>query len=123
MSVLFLGLFTVFVASGCSCSCTSSMCSEDDEKNIQKQIEKQHIEEWRNSYTLAGNNIEHSAYTAYANSKIEELYLETDCGKSGQCSEQEIMSVKNSIKRANNNIWLNELESISEDRVNCKSSP
>ena len=38
MFVMLMGLFTVTIASGCSC--TSSMCTETDEKNIKKQIEK-----------------------------------------------------------------------------------
>jgi len=113
MTVLFMCLFTVFVTTGCSCSCTSSMCSEADENNIKKQIEKNNIEGWRNTFSLSGQKTEHDDYIAYANAKVEEIYIETDCGKSGTCTTEEIANVKNSIKRANNNAWLNELEELS----------
>lgn len=115
MTVLFMCLFTVFVASGCSCSCTSSMCSETDLQNIKSKIEKQNIEEWRTSYALSGQKVEHEDYIAYANAKIEQLYLETDCGKSGTCGAEEIASVKASIKNKHNNEWLNELENLSPE--------
>ena len=114
MAVLFTCLFTVFVATGCSCSCTSSMCSEADEQNIKKQIEQNNIEEWRNTFSLSGQKNEHEDYIAYANAKVEELYVNTDCGKAGaSCTAEEIANVKSSIKRANNNKWLNELEKLS----------
>ena len=113
LSVLFISLFTVFVASGCSCSCTSSMCSEEDEYNIRKKIEKDNIEEWRNKAALSGMNIESEAYTVYANTKMEEEYLTTDCGISGTCSDAEIAAAKSNIRKQNNNKWLNELEELS----------
>lgn len=110
---LFIGLFTVTVASGCSCSCTSSMCSEEDESNIKKAIEKQNIEEWRNTAALGQMKVESDEYTAYANSKVEELYLLSECGKLGNCSPEQIASTKSTIKNENNNAWLNELEALS----------
>lgn len=112
MAFLFIGLFTVSISSGCSC--TSSMCSDADEANIKEQIEKKNIEEWRKTATLSGMKIESDEYTAYANTKIEALYLETECGKSNTCTEAEITNAKNKIKSENNNKWLNELESLSE---------
>ena len=115
ITFLFIGLFTMVVASGCSCSCTSSMCSEQDEKNIKSQIEKNNIEEWRNTAALAGTKVESDEYKVYADAKVEELYLDTDCGKSGTCTTEQITSLKNSIRNQNNNKWLNELESLSED--------
>ena len=118
LTVLFISLFTVFVASGCSCSCTSSMCSEEDEANIRRQIEKNNIEEWRNTAALSGMNIESADYTAYANAKVEEVYLTTECGISGDCTETEISAEKSKIKNQNNNKWLNELEALDETDAN-----
>ena len=118
LSVLFISLFTVFVASGCSCSCTSSMCSEEDEANIKRQIEKNNIEEWRNTASLSGMNIESDAYKVYANQKVEELYLTSDCGISGTCDEAAINATKSQIRNQNNNKWLNELEMLSSSDEN-----
>lgn len=113
---LFMCIFTVSVASGCSC--TSSMCSEADEANLKKQIEKNNIEEWRNTAALSGMKVESDAYTAYANQKVEELYLLSDCGISGTCSAEQIASTKATIKSAHNNEWLNSLEELSTEDEN-----
>ena len=72
--VLFVGLFTTMVASGCSC--TSSMCSESDEQNIRRGIEKKNIAEWRNTAAVSNTmKVETDEYIAYANNKVEEIYL------------------------------------------------
>lgn len=118
MSFLFIGLFTIMVSTGCSCSCTSSMCSEQDEKNIKAELEKKHIEEWRNTAALSGTKVESDEYIAYANAKVEALYLTSECGISGTCSAEEIVAAKNLIRNQNNNKWLNELEALSESDSN-----
>ena len=43
-------LFGVLIATGCSC--TNSMCSEQDLANIKNQIEVSNIDSWRESYSL-----------------------------------------------------------------------
>ncbi len=109
---LCIGLFTIITATGCGCSCTSSMCSEQDINNIKQHIEKTNIEKWRNTAALS-MNIESEEYTAYANAKVEEMYLDTECGKSGTCTTEQINSAKADIRTKNNNLWLNELEELS----------
>lgn len=108
---LFIGLFTVTVASGCSC--TSSMCSDADEQSIRSSIEKSNIEQWRTTAAVSGMKVESDEYTAYANAKVEELYLSTECGISGTCTTEQIATVKNEIKKTYNNEWLNALENLS----------
>lgn len=123
MAFLFIGIVTVSVSSGCSC--TSSMCSSADEESIKKQLEKNNIEEWRNTATLSGMKIESDEYIAYANNKVEELYLTSECGISGTCSDEEITATKNTIKSNNNNKWLNELEELSstdENYINTRTN-
>ena len=46
-------LFGVLIATGCSC--TNSMCSEQDLKNIKTQLEEQNITEWRENFGLNQN--------------------------------------------------------------------
>ena len=116
MFLLFIGIFTISVASGCSCSCTSSMCSENDIANIKKQIEKNNIEGWRNSATLAGITVESEDYKRYAEAKVDELFAETDCGKSEECSvTDEATKIKADIKASHNNEWLNALEELAPE--------
>jgi hypothetical protein len=118
MFVMLMGLFTVTIASGCSC--TSSMCTETDEKNIKKQIEKNNIEEWRTNATISNSMIvESEQYKAYAANKVDEIYLQEDlylnstCKQAGTCNEQELATIKTQIKNKYNNEWLNELEELS----------
>lgn len=117
--VLFIGLFTVTVASGCSC--TSSMCTTEDEANIKTQIEKQNIEEWRNSAAVSNNMIvESNEYKVYAENKVNEiylnesLYLDSECGKNNSCTPDQLVDIKKQIKSKYNNEWLNALEEIPE---------
>lgn len=115
--VLFIALFTITISTGCSC--TSSMCSEVDEANIKKQIEKQNIEEWRSTAAISNTMIvESNEYKAYAANKVDEiylteaLYLDSECGKTNSCSSEELSTIKNQIKSKYNNEWLNALEEI-----------
>lgn len=116
--VLFIGLFTTTIASGCSC--TSSMCSEADEQNIKKSIEKKNIEEWRNTAAVSNTmKVESNEYIAYANAKVDEiylnesLYLDSECGKANNCNADQLAQIKASIKAKYNNEWLNALEELS----------
>lgn len=118
MFVFIVGLFTVSVASGCSC--TSSMCTEQDEKNIKHNIEKNNIEKWRNDAAISKSMIvETDEYKAYAKTKVDSIYLEDDlylnaeCVKNGNCNAEDITKIKNDIKIKYNNQWLNELETKS----------
>ena len=109
--ILFIAFLWVFVTSAISgCSCTSSMCSDSDIKNIKTELEKQHITDWRNNAALAGINIESEEYTAWANNKLDEL---SPCAAPGSCTEEEI-ATRSSIKNTHNNEWLNELETLNE---------
>ena len=116
--VLFVGLFTTTIASGCSC--TSSMCSDNDEQNIKKAIEKKNIAEWRNTAAISNTmKVETDEYIAYANNKVEEiyltdsLYLNSECGQAENCTPEQLTQIKASIKSKYNNEWLNALEELS----------
>lgn len=118
MFLLTIGLFTMTIASGCSC--TSSMCSDVDEQNIKKQIEKNNIEEWRNNAVVSNSiAVESDQYKTYAANKVNEIYLtdsiylESTCGQAGNCSETELSQIKSQIKAKYNNEWLNALEELS----------
>lgn len=120
MFVFVVGLFTVTIASGCSC--TKSMCSDVDEKNIKKQIEKNNINEWRNNATISNSMVvETNEYKAYAENKVNEIYLtdsiytSSECGQNGTCNEQQLADIKAQIKSKYNNEWLNALEELSPD--------
>ena len=115
MFVLLVGLFTVSVASGCSC--TSSMCTSEDEQSIKEKIERNNIEQWRQDAAVSNTiNVETSAYNDYAMSKVEtiylneETYLNSECVKSGTCTPEQLTEIKKAIKAKYNNQWLNELE-------------
>ena len=117
---LFVGLFATVVASGCSC--TSSLCSKTDEANIKKSIEKNNIEQWRTDAALSNTmKIESNEYIAYANDKIDSIYLtdsiylESTCGQNSNCTTDELADIKARIKSKYNNQWLNELEALSPE--------
>lgn len=118
MFLFVIGLFTVTVASGCSC--TSSMCTKEDEANIKKQIEKNNINEWRNNAAVSNTMVvETNEYKAYAANKVNEIYLtdsiytSSTCGQAGTCSDEELSAIKAQIKAKYNNEWLNALEELS----------
>ena len=118
MFLLSVGLFTMTVASGCSC--TSSMCSDADEANIKKQIEKNNIEEWRSNAKVSNSMVvESDQYKAYAANKVDEIYLtdsiylESTCGQAGTCTDTELSQIKSQIKAKYNDEWLNALEELS----------
>lgn len=118
MFVLLLGLFTIAIASGCSC--TNSMCSEADEQNIKKSIEKQNINEWRSTAAVSNTmKVETDEYKAYAEAKVNSIYLtdvsytESECGKTNSCTDDQLAQIKSNIKTKYNNEWLNALEELS----------
>ena len=72
-------LFGVLIATGCSC--TNSMCTEQDISNIKTQIEVSNIDNWRESYSLdEGGTVYPAEFNTYY----------TDQGFSGTKSKAEV---------------------------------
>lgn len=79
LKLLTVLLFGVLIATGCSC--TNSMCSEQDIANIKTQIEINNIDDWRESYSLnEGGTVYPEEFNTYY----------TDQGFSGTKSKAEV---------------------------------
>ena len=120
--VVCLGLLATMTISGCSC--TNSMCSDADEQNIKASIEKKNIHEWRKTASVSNTmKVETDKYKAYADAKVESIYLNDDlylnatCVKEGNCTPEDITRIKASVKGKYNNEWLDELEKLSSSDV------
>ena len=92
--VLTVLLFGVLIATGCSC--TTSMCSEQDLNNIKTQLEEQNITGWRENFGLEENK---AAY----HEEFETYYATYD----GDLSKAELaLSLEKTIKEENPNANL-----------------
>ena len=71
IKILTVLLFGVLIATGCSC--TNSMCTEQDLSNIKAQIEENNIDDWRKSFsTEEGKTVYPEEFnTYYANGNFE----------------------------------------------------
>ena len=64
IKILTVLLFGVLIATGCSC--TNSMCTEQDLSNIKAQIEENNIDDWRKSFsTEEGKTVYPDEFNVY----------------------------------------------------------